>query len=802
MLKNYIIIAWRNLKSHRFFSAVNIVGLAIGILFTLLIGAYVWNETQVNKQLRNADRQYFLMSEWKDPNQGAYLTTTAPLAKQLKEEYPTLVANYYRWDGITSVVSKGEKHLREGIQIGDSTLLKMYGFELLHGNAATALNEPFSVVITEEAAIKYFSKTDAVGETIDIQSFSGTNHPFKVTGVMRDPGENSVTSINAQNFNDFFIPLSAVNYFGRSGFDLWTNIWAPSYIELQKGVKPADLDKPILDLLNRNTPDFIKSNLKVKPVLLTEFYMQKDGAVVQRMLYTLSFVAGFILLMAIINFINISISSSSSRTREIGLRKVLGGLKKQLMMQFFIESIILVCFATIVALALYPLSTPYFTQLIGKQIPKLTDFPLYFVSIPFVLILAVGILAGTYPSSVLASLKSVDSLKGKLKTVRENVWLRKSLLGFQFGIAIIVLIVAIIVTQQINYFFSRQLGYNKEYIVSSQVPRDWSPAGVRKMETVRNEFAKMPMIRDATLSYEIPNGMNGGQPSIYKYGSDSTSAIAMQAMVTDGHYADAYQIPMKAGDFLSKGGAIDSLKIVLNENAAKALGWNSAENAVGKQLKVAGDPRTYQVQGVTSDFHFNSMQQKIQPCVIFNVRVANAYRFLSFKIEPGNIGSTISAIEKKWSMLMPGSSFEYRFMDDSLKQLYTSEIQLKRAGYTAGLLCMIIVFLGVLGLISLSVHKRTKEIGIRKVLGSSVKDILLLFMKEFIGIVTIAAVVACPIAYWISNEWLNGYAYRISMTSIPFVLSIGIVMILTIVLIAGQTFKAAVANPVKSLRTE
>jgi len=802
MLKNYITIAWRNLRSHRFFSLVNIIGLAIGIVFTLLIGAYVWDQTGVNRNLRNAESQYYLLSEWKDRNQGNDITTVAPLASQLKKEYPNLVANYYRWDGITSVVSKGDKHLREGIQIGDSSLLSMFGFKLLHGDAGTALNEPFSVVMTSHAAIKYFGKTDVVGESIDIQNFSGTNHPFKITGVLKDPGQNSVTQLNDQNNNQFFIPLSATTYFGRLGFDTWTNIYAPSYIELQEHVNPSQLEKPIKDLIDRNTPDFIKGNLKVKAVQLPDFYMQYGNGIVKRTLYTLSFVAVFILLMAVINFINISISSSSSRTREIGLRKVLGGLKRQLMIQFFIESIILVCLATVIALILYPVCRPYFAQLIGKEIPQLSDFPGYFLSVPFALILVVGILAGIYPSSVLSSLKSVDSLKGKLKTVKENVWLRKSLLGFQFGIAIIVLIVAIVVTKQINYFFSGQLGYNKEYVVSSQVPRDWSPEGVRRMETIRNEFSRMQGIQKVTLSYEIPNGMNGNQPSVYKYGNDSTSAVAMQALVTDGYYADAYKIPIKAGNFLTSSGAIDSLNIVLNENAVRSLGWDDPQMAIGKQLKVTGDPRIFTVQGVSSDFHFSSMQQKIQPFVIFNVRGANVYRYLSFKIEPGDVGKSIDAIQKKWAQLMPGSSFEYNFMDDTLKKLYNTEIQLKKAGYTAGLLCMIIVFLGVLGLISLSIHKRTKEIGIRKVLGSSVSDILVMFMKEFIGIIMIAAIMACPVAYWISKQWLDGYAYRINMTSSPFALAIALVLLLTVILITLQTFKAAVANPVKSLRTE
>ncbi|MEP6597013.1 MAG: ABC transporter permease, partial [Ginsengibacter sp.] len=442
MFKNYFKIAWRNIIKRSFYSSLNIIGLSTGILFTLLIGAYVWNELQVNKKLRNAKNQYFLKSKWKDLNTGPDITTLGPLSKRLKQDYPTLVANYYRWDGITSVVSKGDKHFREGLQLGDSTLLSMYGFELLFGDKGTALNNPYSLVITKEKAIKYFGRADAIGETISIQSFSGTQHDFAITGILKDPPENSVTTLNDANHNTFFIPTNTSAYFGRFDFEAWANTYIPSYIELKDGVSASDLVKPINHLIQQNAPDGIKQNLTIQPVSLIDYYLDKDNGLVKRMLYALSFVGLFILLMAVINFINISISSSSARIKEIGIRKVLGGVRKQIIMQFLAESIILVFGATALAIVAYPFAQPFFGELVGKAIPSLSSFPLYFIFIPAAIVLLVGVLAGLYPAIVLSSLKSADSIKGKLKTIKENVLLRKSLTGFQFCIASIVLIAA------------------------------------------------------------------------------------------------------------------------------------------------------------------------------------------------------------------------------------------------------------------------------------------------------------------------------------------------------------------------
>lgn len=798
MLKNYFKIAWRNIIKSRFYSLVNIAGLSAGIAFTMLIAAYVWSEMRVNNDLKNADRQYIIQSNWKDPNMGYPVATLAPLAKELHDRYPDLVANYYRFDGVSTTVSKGDKHFREGLQIGDSTLLEMYGFPLLYGDAKKALDDPYSVVITEAIAKKYFGKEDVVGQTITIASFSGSQHDFMISGVLKDHPQNSVTTLTADNNNQVFVPYSAMTYFGR---DIsWNNRFIANYVELKEGVSPKQLEKPMQQLVKDNTGPSVSSNLINQLVPLKEYYLSMFGGVVQKMINALSVIALFILLMALVNFINMTVSRSATRLKEIGIRKVLGGMKKQLMLQFLTESTTLVLIATVFAIVIYAFTLNSFSNIIGKDLPSFTEFPLWFYALPFAFAVIVGLIAGIYPAFVLSSFKSVDSLKGKLKTVNEKIWLRKSLVGFQFGIAAIALIGAIIVSQQVNYFFGKDLGYNKDYVVSAQVPRDWTQPGVMKMETIRRQFENMPQLSSVSLSYEVPDGNNGADVPLYKQGTDSTATIAAQLLQSDENFAGVYQIPVKAGSFFN-GNRMDSGKVIINEAAANALGWQTDE-AINKQVRIPGDPTVFTVKGVMSDFHFGSMQQQVAPIIVMNVDFSLYYRYLSFKLKPGNISANIDALQRQWNILMPGAPFEYQFMDDRLKTLYKTELQLQQAAYTASILALIIVLLGVVGLIALSTQKRIKEIGIRKVLGSSVSGIIALFMKEFLVVIFIAAIIACPLAYIIMKSWLDGYAYKISINILPFVISVLALAIVTAVLIAMQTAKAATANPINALRTE
>ncbi|MGN6532754.1 MAG: ABC transporter permease, partial [Ginsengibacter sp.] len=554
MLKNYFKIAWRNIIKSRLYSVVNIIGLSTGIAFTLLIGAYVWSELQVNKNLKNADRQYIIQSNWKNPGEGYFLATLGPLAKSLKENYPNLVADFYRYDGVTSNISKGEKSFRENIQIGDSTIFTMYGFTFLSGNSKTALLNPFSVVITIDKALKYFGKKDVVGETITIENFSGSKHDFLITGVLNNVSNNSVTSLVDGSPGNFYVSTANLAFFGRNMS--WQNPYIANYVELQKGVSPKDLEQPIANLIRQNALPQVVVDLKPELILLKDFYLDANNGLIKKTLYALSVIALFILLMAVINFINMSVSRSATRMREIGIRKVLGGMKKQLIWQFLIESIITVFIATLFAFVIYLFTQNLFSSILIHPIPPLTDFPLYFISFPFLFILILGFIAGIYPAFVLSSLKSVDSLRGKIGSIKDNVLLRKSLIAFQFGTAIIAFVSAIIISQQVNLFLKSDLGYNKDYILTAQLPRDWTTEGVNKMEVIRNEFARMPQINSVALSYEIPDGNNSGPASVYKFGSDSTHAITAQALTTDENYLNVYKIPLKAGTFF-EGHAFD-----------------------------------------------------------------------------------------------------------------------------------------------------------------------------------------------------------------------------------------------------
>jgi len=803
MLKNYFKIAWRNLWKNKVFSLINILGLSVGIAFTLLIGAYVWGELRVNSGLKDAGNQYIILSKWKDPNMGSDIASIAALPNALKINYPGLVKNYYHFDGITGNVSHNNMHFRESMQLGDTTLLTMYGFKLLYGDAKTAMNGPFSVVITGHIAMKYFGKTDVVGQTLSLENFNGGKHEFIISGVLQPLPKNSVTNLNAENNSNLFLPAGAAKFMGPT-LDGWNDAEMVNYLELQKGANPKTVEKALLELVRKNAPEQFAKNLTPYLVPLKDYNLVAENGLVKKMTYTLSCIALFILLMAVVNFVNICIGRSSGRMKEMGIRKVLGGLRKQLIQQFLVESVLLVMLSTILALVIYLLARPYFGNLLGSDIKSLFAFPVYFIPLPFLLALFIGLLAGFYPALVLSAANSVDSLKGKLTSVKESVLFRKTLVAFQFATAAVVFIGAIIISQQIQLFFSSNLGYNKDYVVYAQLPRDWSPQGVQKMEAIQAQFEQMPSVKSISLSYDIPDGMNGLSLPVYKQGATPSQSVTAQVLNDDNRYAATYGIPLTAGTFFKPvyNGA-DFALVVINQTAAKALGFNNPEDAVGQKVMLSQlAPTPFTVCGVTADFHFGSMQSRIAPIIFTNVNYLTYYRYFSIRLKPGDMQQSLTGLQNKWVQLMPGEPFEYHFMDDALNKLYATELQLKKAVFVASFLTVVIVLLGVLGLISLSIQKRTKEIGIRKVLGSSVAGITQLFLKDFMGVVIIAGVIACPLAWLLMSKWLNDYAYRINISAAPFIVSLALLTAVTAVLIVLQTAKAAFSNPVKSLRSE
>lgn len=798
MFKNYFKIAWRHLLKSKFHSGINIVGLSIGMGFTLLIAAFVWSELRVNKDLRNADQQYIIQSKWKDPNMGLDLTTVGPLAKALKEQYPHLVANYYRWDGVTSNVSKGDKVFREGLQIGDSTLLTMYGFALLQGNPQTALNEPFSLVITDDRAVKYFGRTDVLGETLTIESFSGSKHEFKITGVMKKPAENSVTHLTPENDNQFYIPAVSSSYFGRT-LDAWNDPYRVAFVELQNGVGLDAVERAAKALLKANAPAQVSDNLQPYLAPLKTYYPEQSNGLVRKMLYTVSFIALFILLMAVINFVNITVGKSAARIKEVGLRKVMGSGRRQLMMQFLVESILMVTLSAFIGLGIYALAAPALSDVLGKKIPSLLNLPIAVYLFPVTLVLFVGALAGLYPALVLTRLKATDSVKGKLQSVTANIVLRKTLVGFQICTASVVFIAAFVTVQQVNLFFGKNIGYNKDFVVSVQVPRDWTAVGVQKIQGIRDQFKGLPDVSEASLCWTVPDGQGSGTDLLFAEGKDSTQAVSHATVIADENYTNVFRLPLTAGRFFQQ--RADSSRVVINETAARANGWKQPAEAVGKRMFYL-DNTPVEVIGVVKDFHFGSMKAPITPIIFTHPDASKLFRMIAFRLKPGNLSSGMNELQKQWAVLLPGAAFDYKFMDESLKRLYATEIRLKKAAQIALLLTLVIVMLGISGLISLSVQKRTKEIGIRKVVGASVGNIVSLFLWDFLPVVLVGGLISVPIGWYIMRGWLNDYAYRVNLSALPFLASIAAICLVATVLISLQIARITAVNPVKSLRTE
>ena len=803
MIEIYFKIAWRNLMKRKFYAFVSILGLSVGITFTLLIGTYIWGELQVNTNLKNVENQYLIQSKWKKPDIGLEITTLAPLAKTLKENYPNLVENYYGFEGYTSTISNGDKVFREDIQIGDATLLNMYGFELLYGDSKTALNQPYTMVISSEQAIKYFGKLDCLGKSLTIESNAGQKKSFMITGVLGKVNTNSVMNLLSDTRIPILMSFESSKFWGIEKYFAWNNPYNVGYIELKNGVKPESVAQVMSKLIKANAPENISANLQAYLVPMKDVYLEANNGIVKKTIFTLLFVALFILLMAIVNFINMSIGNSVTRLKEIGVRKMLGSEKGQLIRQFLAESILISLFSLLISLIFYEVFQPFFGEMLHKKMPSLLTVSSYFYLFAVLFAVLIGLLSGIYPAFILSNLPSIDSLKGKLKSIKENIFFRRLLIVSQFTIALFVFVGASVISKQVNYFFNKDLGYQKEAVVTLSVPRDWSPVGVDKMERIRDEMAKLKEVSQVSLSYDIPAGHGGNNNAFYKMGQDSTQAVYVQTITTDEKYADAYQIPMVAGVYFQrKQESFQAGKIVLNETGIKTLGFKNPAEAIGKEIRIHYYPQPFTIVGVTKDFHIASMHKAISPLVFMNVKDFTFFRYLSFKIQPNNLAQSLSSIEQKWKTLMPGSAFEYTFIDDTLQKLYQSEIQLKKASQVATILSIIIVLLGILGMVSMSIARRTKELGIRKVLGASSISIVMLFLKEFIVLIAIAIAISFPLGIISMNHWLTAYAYRIQLDWQIFItVALGFSLIIAI-FVCLQTFKTALENPIKSLKTE
>lgn len=735
---------------------------------------------------------------------GPDVTTLGPLAKTMKDEYPALVANYYRFDPVANIVSAGDKHFREDISVGDTTFVSMYGFALMYGNQTQPFINNQSAVVTEDFALKFFGKSNAINKVITIQTPSdGSKHDFVISAVLKKLPYNSISNFAISKTEyQVYLPMENNQYFqGGDKGDNWANVFMVGMIELQKGVSPKDIEKPFEQALEKYQPPFVKGNLKVELAGLKNYYLVQNNYTVQKMITSLSLIASFILLLSIINFININIGTSSYRIKEIGLRKVFGSEKLQLIVQFMTESWMLTFFATIISILLYQLLLPVFNQLLNTSLEPFWEFGFIKILFLFLLVLITGFISGIYPAFVLSSLGIINSVKGKINTAKDGLMLRKTLIVVQFTLAIIVFISSLNVSKQVAFFFNKDLGYNKDQVmIISSLPRNWDSAGVVKMENFKSQLLQLPEVKCASLSYDIPNG-SGGNVNVYT--QNSSNFISMLFLAADNDYGKVYNIQTREGKFLNDlNNNLNPGQIVLNETAVKALGWNTA---VGKTIHLGAiNGLMLTVVGVVKDFYYESLQHPIDPLIIANLNepFTRSYRYFSIKLSSSDISKAVNVLEDKWKTFFPDAGFEYVFMDDQFQSLYKSELQLKKAANVATVLNLIIVFLGIYGVVAISLGKRTKEIAVRKVIGADARNIIFLFIKDYALLILIANIIAWPIAYSLINKWLDNYAYRIQQNVINYLIVCVFIFITAFLLITVQCFKTANSNPVESLRSE
>lgn len=804
MLKNYLIIAFRNLKRHRLFSFINILCLSLGITFSLLIGVYIIKEKKVNAGLRNIANQYLIKSKWKVNNMGLDITTIGPLAKAMKEEYPNLVADYYRYNPVTNVVSAGDNYFKEDIAIGDTTFISMYGFRLLHGNKKQPFRDNNSAVITEGMAIKLFGTTDAINKRISILTVvNNQKQDYLVSAVLKDIPYNSVTGLINSKYT-VFVPFADNHYYQGDAEGSWNDAYVVCFIELKDEVKPTDLKTPFRQMLEKHAPQNIRDNLEVELAPVEDYYIKNNNGAVQKMIITLALIGGFILLMAVINFINISIGTSSYRLKEIGMRKVLGGKRNQLVLQFLSESMLLSIIAGIISLFCYALLRPVFNQFLNTSVTAIGDFDSFEISFFISFILVVGIIAGLYPAFVLSSSRISYSLKGKTTTVGSGSVLRKSLLIVQFSLTIIVFIGALSVSRQVSHIFNKDLGYNKEQLlVVTAFPKQWDSTGVLRMEGIKQQLLLLPVVKSATLAFEIPDRKPPGAMTLLPVDEKNSQPLNILTISVDEDYAATYEMKTISGTFFNhdRGGFVSG-RVVLNETAAKSLGLD-IQSAVGRQIKFppgVGAPLT--VAGIVKDYNYSSIQEGIEPLAFMHVNDFKSFRYLTLRLKPGNISAAIADIKRKWKEASPNSPFEYFFMDEKFQSLYNSELQLKKAANVATILNLLIVLMGIFGVVAFTLTRRNKEIAIRKVLGANARGIIQIFLKEYGLTMLIANIIAWPVAYIIINNWLQNYNYRIQQDIFSYILVGILVLSFAFVMITVQCFKVAGANPVQSLRTE
>jgi putative ABC transport system permease protein len=806
MFRNYIKVALRNLWKHKSFSAINIFGLAVGIATCLLIIVFVMDELSYDKFNKKADRIYRVDG---DINFGGthFILAVAPdpMGPTLKKDFPQ-VEQYVRFRDYGGFrVKKDNENVQENKVIHvDSTLFDVFTLPLIEGDAKTALTDPTSIVITEKVAEKYFNRTDVVGKTLVINDTSS----YKISGVIK-----LIPTQSHFNF-DFFVPLKTEE--SRQGNWLSNNF--NTYIVLKEGSDPKKLADQYDELINKYVGpqaqsllnaslEELKKNgsyLKYSLMPLTQIHLHSDKVAElgangnMQYVYIFSAIAIFILLIACVNFMNLSTARSSNRAKEVGVRKVLGSAKKNLVVQFLAESILISFIALILAITIAQLLLPYFNQLSGKEIVLGLFSKPWLIPCLILLVLTVGLLAGIYPAFYLSSFQPISVLKGRLAAGFKSGWFRSTLVVFQFAISIILIVGTVVIYNQLNFIRSKQLGFDREQVLVIKNTYSLN----QKAKSFKNELLNIRGVEAVTMTGFLPTSDYRSDSPLFPDATlDQKSAVAMQNWYVDENYIPALRMEMAKGRNFSAQLASDSLAIIINEAAAKLLPF---ADPVNKSLYLTTSfktkiPKAFRIVGVVKDFNFNSLRQRVTPLALFFGEEKGS---VAIRLRTSDLPSLISEVENKWKSVVPGQPFNYSFMNDDFNKIYRSDQRIGKIAMSFSVLAIFIACLGLFGLVTYAAEQRTKEIGIRKILGATVTNIVGILSKDFLMLVIIAALIAFPVAWWAMSTWLQDFAYRIDISWWIFLIAGLISLFIALVTVSTQAIKAALTNPVKNLRTE
>ncbi|MES1216414.1 MAG: ABC transporter permease [Bacteroidota bacterium] len=790
MLKNYFKIAFRNIIRHKAYSLINISGLAIGMACSILIFLWVQNELSYDRFHANASQVYRITCAAGDFKAAV---NPAGMPVGLKAEMP-VIKNFVRLSHqSTNLFEVGVRKFEEKrVFFADSTFLSVFSFPLVKGDPKTALDRPDAVLITEDMATKYFGKEDAMGKILKRDNDKNVT----VTGILKNIPGNSHLQF------DFILPTSSI---AQSDYDLRTNVWDNfnyyTYVQLDKNFVPsaasiAGLNNQMNQIYKKHVKE---SELKVDFFLqpLTSIHLhsnlQVDLTGHGNVQYVNIFfiVAIFILVVACINFMNLATARSSRRAKEVGLRKVVGAERKQLIGQFLGESVLISFLALILAIGIVLLFLPLFNNIAEKKLS------IHFLDGKLLLGLigiaaATGLISGSYPALFLSGFKPVKVLKGNIKSMGGNLLFRNGLVVTQFIVSIVLLAGTVVVYKQLQFIKDRNLGFEKANLLYMPFSGDmWN-----KKDALKTELTQNPLTADFTIISDLPTNLTSGTVNVQWEGKDPNSQTVFPSMDVSEDFINVFQMKILSGRGFSREFKADTNNYVLNEKAVQVMGMK-VTNAVGKPLSFGGTKGV--IVGVVKDFNFKPIQQPIEPLIL---RLNRWGGNVVIRTKPGSTEATIKALEKISRQLNPLYPFSYNFLDKDLANLYKGEQQLGNLFNIFAILAIFISCMGLYGLSAFMAEQRTKEIGVRKVLGASVFTIVYLLSTSFTRLILIATVIAIPVAWFAINSWLKGFAYRIEISWIIFVVASLAALLIAWLTVSYESIKAAIAKPVKSLRSE